>query len=130
MAAMPTWLAIVLIVLVVLIVVFAIGGYVAAKRRAEARAARLLRELAEANEALARARALDRGWDRDHIDAAARAAHLADRPDARIDAVQLVQVADRPGVEDDEAVVRISDDAGQHEVRLGRRGGAWGRAAR
>lgn len=124
---MPTWLAIVLIVLGVLIVVFLIGGYVVARRRAEARSGALLRELAEANEALARARALDRGWDRDHIDAAARAAHLAQRPDARIDAVHLVQVVDRPGVEDDEALVRITDDAGQHEVRLDRRsGGEWG----
>jgi hypothetical protein len=122
---MPTWLAIVLIVLVVLFVVFLVGGYVAARRRAEARDAALLRELAEANEALARARALDRGWDRDHIDAAARAAHLAARPHARIDAVHLVQVVDRPGVEDDEARVRVMDDAGEHDVLLDRRGGEW-----
>jgi hypothetical protein len=126
---MPTWLAVVLVVLVVLVLVLAIGGYVAAKRRAEARSAALLSELAEANEALARARALDRGWDRDHIDAAARAAHRAARPDASIGAVHLVQVVDRPGVDDDEALVRITDDAGDHEVRLGRRGGEWGVAA-
>jgi hypothetical protein len=125
---MPTWLAIVLIVLAVLVIVFLVGGYVAARRRAEARAAALLRELGEANEALARARALDRGWDRDHIDAAARAAHLGRRPEARIDGVHLVQVVDRPGVEDDEALVRVTDEAGQHEVRLDRRGGEWSAA--
>lgn len=123
---MSTWLAIVLIVLVVLIGIFLVGGFIAARRRTESQMAAFVRDLADANEALARARALDRGWDRDHIDAAARAAHLAARPEARIDAVHLIQVIDRPGVEDDEALLRVTDDAGDHDVRLGRTGGEWG----
>jgi hypothetical protein len=117
--------AIILIVLAALVVVLAIGGYVVASRRADESDDRLLRDLAEANEALARARAEDRGWDRDTIDAAARAAHLGRRPDADIRAVHLVQVVDRPGTDQDEARVRIVDDEGTHDVHLGRRDGVW-----
>lgn len=122
---MPTWLLILIIVLGVLIILFLIGGAVAVSRRNAAMGGRLLHDLASANEALAHARAEDRGWDRDLIDAAARAAHLARNPSAQISAVHLVQVVDRPGTEHDEARVRIVDEAGTHEVLLGRRGDAW-----
>jgi len=122
---MATWLLIVIIVLVVLFVVFLVGGIVAVGRRSRATESRLLADLASANEHLAQARALDRGWDRDTIDAAARAAHLATRPDAKITAVHLIQVIDRPGTDDDEAVLHIDDDAGEHTIRLGRRGDEW-----
>jgi hypothetical protein len=122
---MATWLLIVIIVVAVLIVVFLIGGIVAVGRRSRATEGRLLSDLASANEQLAQARAVDRGWDRDTIDAASRAAHLATRPDAAISAVHLVQVVDRPGTDDDEAVVHIHDDSGEHTLRLGRRGDEW-----
>ncbi|HEU4658218.1 MAG TPA: hypothetical protein VFR97_11865, partial [Capillimicrobium sp.] len=89
------------------------------------REATLLADVAAANEALAAARAGDRGWDRDTIDAAARAAHLARRPAARIAAVHLVQVVDRPGTDEDLARLHIADDAGDHEIVLGRRDGEW-----
>jgi hypothetical protein len=124
-AHMPTWLLILIIVIGALIVFFLIGGAIAVSRRNAAHGGRLLRDLASANEALARARAEDRGWDRDMIDAAGRAAHLARRPDARIGAVHLVQVVDRPGTEHDEALLRIVDDAGSHDVLLGRAGDEW-----
>ncbi|WP_259311942.1 hypothetical protein [Capillimicrobium parvum] len=122
---MPTWLLILIIVVGALIVLFLVGGAIAVSRRNAASGGRLLRELAGANEALARARAEDRGWDRDTIDAAARTAHLARRPSAQITALHLVQVVDRPGTEHDEARVRITDDAGVHDVLLGRAGDAW-----
>jgi hypothetical protein len=122
---MATWLLIVIIVVAVLVVVFLIGGIVAVGRRSRAGEGRLLADVATANEQLAQARAVDRGWDRDTIDSAARAAHLAARPGAQIRAVHLVQVVDRPGTDDDEAVVHIDDDAGQHTLRLGRRGDDW-----
>ncbi len=122
---MPTWLIVVIAVLAALILIFLVGGVVAVRRRARQTAGALLRDVAAANEALARARAEDRGWDRDAIDAAAREAHLARRPDARIAAIHLVQVVDRPGTDDDEARVHVVDDAGEHEILLGRRSGAW-----
>jgi type II secretory pathway pseudopilin PulG len=122
---MATWLLIVIIVVAVLIVVFLIGGIVAVGRRSRATEGRLLADVASANEQLAQARAVDRGWDRDTIDTAARAAHLAARPGATITAVHLVQVIDRPGTDDDEAILHIDDDAGEHTLRLGRRGDEW-----
>jgi uncharacterized membrane protein len=121
----PTWLAIVLIVLGALILVFLAGGYLVVRRRTDAASGALLRDLAAANEQLARARAEDRGWDRDLIDVAARDAHRAAHPDVRVSAVHLVQVVDRPGTEHDEARVRVVDDAGEHEILLGRETGTW-----
>jgi hypothetical protein len=85
----------------------------------------MLRDIAQANEALAHARAGDRGWDRDAIDVAARAAQLALHPGAVIEAVHLIQVVDRPGTEDDEAHVRVIDAGGAHAIVLGRRGDEW-----
>jgi hypothetical protein len=122
---MATWLLIVIIVVAVLIVVFLIGGVVAVGRRSRATEGRLLADVTSANEQLAQARAVDRGWDRETIDTAARAAHLAARPEATISGVHLVQVIDRPGTDDDEAVVHIHDDTGEHTLRLGRRGDEW-----
>jgi len=122
---MPTWLAIVLIVLGVLLVVFVVGGWFAVQRRNQALERKLLEDLARANEALAKARASDRGWDRDMIDQAAREAWLARSPDSRIGAVHLVEVVDMPGTEHDQARVRIQDDAGTHDLLLGRRGDDW-----
>ena len=126
---MPTWLLILIIVVGALIVLCLIGGVIAVTRRNAASGDRLLRDLASANEALARARAEDRGWDRDTIDAAARDAHLGRRPSAQISALHLVQVVDRPGTEHDEARVRITDDAGVHDVLLGRSGDGWAERA-
>jgi hypothetical protein len=122
---MATWLLIVIIVVAVLLVVFLVGGIVAVGRRSRAGEGRLLADLASANEQLAQARAADRGWDRDTIDTAARAAHLAAHPGADIRAVHLVQVVDRPGTDDDEALVHVLDATGEHTVRLGRRGDEW-----
>lgn len=122
---MATWLLIVIIVVVALFVVFLVGGIIAAQRRSRATEDRLLADVATANEQLAQARAQDRGWDRDTIDAAARAAHLERHPDAAISAVHLVQVVDRPGTDDDEALVHITDASGEHSLRLGRRGDEW-----
>ena len=122
---MATWLLIVIIVVAVLFVIFLVGGIVAVGRRSRATEAHLLADLASANEQLAQARAVDRGWDRDTIDTAARAAHLQVRSGATISAVHLVQVIDRPGTDDDEAVLHIQDEAGEHTIRLGRRGDEW-----
>ena len=122
-------LGIVLLVLLVLVVVLAAGGYLAMTRRTRARDAALQRELAQAEDALAQAHALDKGWDRARLEAAARAA-AADRfGDGVVGTPQLVQVIDRPGVDADQAVFRVESTNGrEHRITLGRAGGEWGPA--
>ena len=117
---MPTWLLVVLIVLVVL----AVGGIVASGRRQRADDPALRTELEAANEALALARATDKGWERSVLDEACRAA-FADRSAAEIRELQLVQVVDKPGTEDDQAVFRVVTDHGSEHLHLDRHGDSW-----
>src|SRR4051794_32208906 len=113
-------------VLVLLMIVFFVGGYIASGRRREALARRLHAEIEAADAALAQARAGDRGWDREAIDAAARTALAERRPGANVQELHLVQVVDRPGTDADEAVLRAILADGSHEtVTLGRAEGAW-----
>jgi hypothetical protein len=117
--------AILLIVFVALIILLAIGGAIASARRQAAREASLRRQIGEANEALALARAADRGWDRDTLDAAARAAFTERYPGQPIDALLLVQVEDRPGTEEDVAVFHVVTGNTEKTITLGRRHGEW-----
>ena len=120
---------IVLLVVLVVVVILAAGGYMAMTRRTQAREASLKRELAQAEDALAQAHALDKGWDRARLEAAARACAAERFGDAVVGAPQLVQVIDRPGVDADQAVFRIeSSDGREHRITLGRAGGEWGPA--
>jgi hypothetical protein len=118
-------IGLILIVLLGIVVVFAVGGAVATARRARSSEDHLARVLGDANEALARARAEDRGWDRDTLDAAARAAFAERFPGKAIDSLLIVQVIDRPGTEDDVAVLRIVAGGQETDLTLGRRGGEW-----
>lgn len=111
--------AIVLIVLAVLLAVLFVGGYIANRRRYVAEDADLRRQIEEANERLARAHAEDKGWDRATMEAAVREAVGA------VDALELVQVVDRPGTDADEAVFRVNAAGEAREVVLGRRDGHW-----
>ena len=118
-------LAIVVIVVVALAVVFFVGGLVVLQRRRRRQDATFEHEVAEANDALAAARAEDRGWDPERLEAAARAA-FEQRGTATLRALHLVQVIDRPGTEEDEARFRGVDDHGRsHEVVLRRTGDSW-----
>jgi hypothetical protein len=121
----PTWLEILLLVVVGVVVVLALGGAAVARRReAETRAA-FERDVEEADRALASARAEDRGWDRATLEAAARAAFAVRQPGAEIRTLALVQVLDRPGIEEDRAVFRVESDAGETLLALGRQGDGW-----
>jgi hypothetical protein len=113
-------LDIVLLAIAVVLLLIVAVGWRGATRRARERDAALLRDLAEANQALAQAHASDNGWDRDVMEAAARQA-LGHDPDA----LHLVQVVDRPGTEDDEALFRAVTGDKSTEVRLFRTGDAW-----
>jgi len=119
-------LGIVLLVIVVVIVGMAGVGYVAATRRARMREAGLRHELEDAERAFAQARALDKGWDRDVLADAARAAAEQRFGDATVGVPLLVQVLDRPGTEADQAIFRVETaDGAEHRMTLGRAGGEW-----
>jgi hypothetical protein len=121
--------SIVVIVLGLLIVVLAAGGWFAATKRARAREPTLLAELRTAEQALAKAHATDKGWDRALLDAAAREAVAERFGDGPVNALQLVQVIDRPGTDADQAVFRVETaDGDEHRITLGRTDGAWGPA--
>jgi Tfp pilus assembly protein PilE len=113
-------LAIVLIVLGVLIVLLFVGGYIANARRREAERAALYARAREADRHLAEAHAQDKGWERSALEEAALRAY-AERHGAPPQRLTLVQVVDRPGVEEDEAVF----DADGEVLTMGRRGGEW-----
>ena len=111
-------LSIVLLVFLALVVTLAVGGAVARARVSMRRRA----QVASANEALARARAEDRGWDPEAMESAARVALKA----FDVRELHLVQVVDRPGTDADEAVYRaVGRDGSDRDVRLGRQGGQW-----
>jgi hypothetical protein len=112
----PTWLIIVLAVLLVL----AVGGSIAARRRLSATQDRFEADLQRVNRDLAVAHAEDRGWERSTLEASARQAYTAERGSEPTD-LELVQVIDRPGTDDDHAIFRI----GKERLTLGRRDGEW-----
>jgi type II secretory pathway pseudopilin PulG len=117
-------LALVLIVVAVLILALIVGGYVASGRRRRADDQASAAELAQANEHLALAHAQDKGWERSGLEQAAREA-FARRSPAEVRALQLVQVVDKPGTEEDQAVFRVETDHGAEYVHLHRRGDMW-----
>jgi type II secretory pathway pseudopilin PulG len=117
-------LGIVAIVIVVLLVVMVAGGYVVTRRRARDQEGRLRADLEEANRAQAAAHAEDKGWHRELLEQAAREA-FAERSAADVRELQLVQVVDRPGTEDDQAVFRVITDHGSEYLHLDRHGDRW-----
>jgi type II secretory pathway pseudopilin PulG len=117
--------AVVLIVVAAVLLLLFIGGFIANERRQRAQAADLQAQITAADQALAQARAGDRGWDLDVLQAAARAA-FASRSDGREpDRLHLVQVVDRPGTDADECVFRAVHGHHEEDVVLGREGGQW-----
>jgi hypothetical protein len=121
-------IGLVLLVLVGLLVLLAIGGYIAAAQRTRARDRELLRQLEEADSALAQAHATDKGWERSTLEAAARSAFAERFGNTDFDELQLVQVLDRPGTDADQAVFRVQTADGEHRITLGRTNGVWGPA--
>jgi hypothetical protein len=119
-----TALEIVIAVIVLLVLVLAVGGLVATGRRQRADDPALRAELETANEALALARATDKGWERSLLEEAVRAA-FGQRSNAEIRELQLVQVVDKPGTEEDQAVFRVVTDHGSEHLHLDRHGDTW-----
>ena len=115
---------IVLIVFAVVLVVFIGGGMVVAARRAKQAEAALKAKIAEADHALATAHAGDNGWVAEQMEAAARASWKGDGE--TVAEAHLVQVVDRPGTDEDEAVYKLVGVGGtERDVRIRRTGDAW-----
>jgi Flp pilus assembly protein TadB len=112
----PTWL----IILIVVLLVLAIGGAFARARQLRRSRPAFERSLEQVNRDLAAAAALDRGWDRQVLEDAARRIYAEQRGGEPPELV-LVEVLDRPGTDEDQAVFRCGDA----RLTLGRRDGEW-----
>jgi hypothetical protein len=113
------------IVVIIVAVVFgllALGGARVIRRRSKAGADAFHTEIERANRDLAKAHAADNGWDPARVADAARAAYAEQRPGQAISALELVQVIDPPGTDDDKAIFLID---GAHQLTLGRSGDDW-----
>ena len=117
---MPTWLIIVLVVLVVL----AVGGAVARTMQLRQTRGEFEKRLAQADQDLAQAAALDRGWDRSTLESAARRIYTEQRG-AEPSGLHLIEVLDRPGTDEDVAVFHTEGEGAKHRLTLGRRDGEW-----
>jgi type II secretory pathway pseudopilin PulG len=119
-----TW-EIVAVVIVAIVALFFLGGVAGARARARKQAPTFEGNVRAADEALERARAADRGWHRESMEATARAAISESRPGWAFDDLQLVLVDDRPGTEEDRAHFVASGGEGQAKVVLAREGDRW-----
>ena len=118
-------LAVIALVVGILLVLLFVGGLIGAGRRARSLDDSLRERIAAANGALAQAHALDKGWERDTVEAAAREAFAQQHPGETVEELHLVQVIDRPGTDSDEAVFTLRTAGGVRTLTLGRRDGSW-----
>lgn len=125
---MSVVLIVVLVVLGVLLLLAIIGGAMASQRN-RAGAAEFERSLTAIDRQLAAAVASDHGWHPDTLDAAARKEFAERRPGATIDELELVQIADEPGTDQDLAIFRVVAGGVASRLTLGRRDGHWYAAA-
>ena len=121
---METWALVVLIIIGVLALLF-VGGLIANGRLRREREGSLAERIAEADHHLAQARAADRGWDPALLEAAARSAFADRHPGVEPRSLELVQVVDRPGTDEDRARMLVSYDGGAEEIELARTGDRW-----
>ena len=118
--------AIVLIAIGAVVLALLVGGALGARRRDREREGDYSRRVAEADHALERARALDRGWDRGVMEQAVRRAVTEARPGWTYSELELVLVEDRPGVDQDRAHFVASGSDDEAKIVLARHGDHWG----
>ncbi len=125
MPALSTFAIILLVVGASLLLLF-LGGLAYSLLRQRASRSERAHHIAVADRELERARAADRGWDRERIEHGARQALAAHRPELAYRQLQLVLVDDRPGVSEDRAhVVADAEEEGEVRVVLRRRADDW-----
>ena len=119
-------LAIVLIVLGVIVLIALVLGFLGARARDRQQAGSWEESVRSADAALAQAAATDRGWHRETMEQAARAALEELRPDWPARDLLLVLVDDRPGIDEDRAhFVAVADGGDEARVVLARQGDLW-----
>jgi len=119
-------LAIVLIVVGAVLLVLLVLGFLGARARDRRQAGTWEEHVRAADAALAQAAASDRGWQRDAMEQAARAALSESRPGWTYGPLHLVLVDDRPGIDEDRAhFVAVADGGDEARVILARQGGQW-----
>jgi hypothetical protein len=121
--------AIVVLATLGVLLLLAIVGSASASLRNRRQGEQLTQRLREIDRELAAALAQDRGWERNALEAAARQAFAEHRPGVPVAELELLQVIDRPGTDDDLAVFRADTAGGATRITLGRRDGAWYAAA-
>ena len=118
-------LGVILIVIAVLVALFVIGGAAAVVKRSRAQDATFAPHVEAADSALEQARALDKGWHRETMEEAAKAAIAESRPGWSYEDLHLVLVDDRPGVSEDRAHFMAMGADGAARVILAREGDRW-----
>ena len=119
-------LAIILIVLGAIVLVALLLGFLGTRARDRQQAGSWEAHVRRADSALAQAAASDRGWQRDTMEEAARAALSESRPDWSYGNLHLVLVDDRPGIEEDRAhFVAVAEGGDEARVVLSRQGDRW-----
>jgi hypothetical protein len=118
-------LEIVVVVIVAVLALLALGGAIAQRRRMRATEAQFRERVEQANHDLAAAHAADNGWAPERVEAAARAAFAQRSPGEDITEIALVQVIDKPGTDEDEAVFHVQTASGAQRITLGRAGDDW-----
>ena len=119
-------LAVILIVLAVIVLIAVILGLLGARERDRRRADHWEQHVRAADAALANAAASDRGWQRERMEDAARAALAEGRPGWDYGPLHLVLVDDRPGIEEDRAhFVAVGEGGDEARVVLSRQGDVW-----
>ena len=119
-------LAIVLIVAGVIVLIALILGFLGVRERDRRQAGHWEQHVRAADAALADAAATDRGWQRETMEKAARAALTEMRPELSPRDLLLVLVDDKPGVDEDRAhFVAVSEGGDEARVVLARQGDLW-----
>jgi len=118
--------AIVLIAVAAVLAVLLLFGFLGARARDRRQAGSWEEAVRSADSALAQAAASDRGWERNAMESAARAALEEARPGWSYENLHLVLVDDRPGIDEDRAHFVAIDDGGQEaRVVIAREGDRW-----
>lgn len=117
---------IIIVAVIALFVLLAIGGFIGNRRRSRETEGAFRVEIERANRDLAAAHAADNGWEPARVAESARRAFETQHPGEEIAGLELVQVIDPPGTEDDKAVFHVQTAAGrEHRLTLGRAGENW-----
>jgi hypothetical protein len=110
-----------LIIVLAVLALLALGGFFARRRQLRRTDPVFRQRLEKVNEELAAAHAADRGWDPQVVRDAARRLY-ADQRGRDPEHLEVWQVIDRPGTDEDKIVFHVD---GGELITLGRRDGEW-----